>query len=172
MNRRGMDGWMGRGREREMYFIVVFSNCLAGEKEKVGARRVCVLEERKEREGKREKERREKKGNKESARLVWMRTAKRARFGVVIYMERDWTRGFSAFVFFVLFSLLSVFFVSRECFFDSYSLPQDTSHDDDDNADATDATIISRVVSLHSHPGRGPTSPPRVSFGTFRQNIR
>ena len=121
MNRRGMDGWMGKGREREMYFIVVFSNSLAGEKEKVGARRVCVLEERKEREEKREKERREKKGNQESARLVWMRTAKRARFGVVIYTERDWTRGFSAFVFFVLFSLLSVFFFSRECFFVSYS---------------------------------------------------
>jgi len=50
-----------------------------------------------------------------------MRTAKRARFGVVIYTERDWTRGFSAFVFFVLFSLLSVFFFSRECFFVSYS---------------------------------------------------
>ena len=84
-----MDGWMGRGREREreLYFLVFFSNSLAGEKEKVGARRVCVLEERKEREEKREKERREKKGNQESARLVWMRTAKRARFGVVIYTE-------------------------------------------------------------------------------------
>lgn len=128
MNRRGMDGWMGKGREREMYFIVVFSNSLAGEKEKVGARRVCVLEERKEREEKREKERREKKGNQESARLVWMRTAKRARFGVVIYTERDWTRGFSAFVFFVLFSLLSVFFFSRECFFVSYSFYRRTHH--------------------------------------------
>jgi len=94
-----------------------------------------------------------------------MRTAKRARFGVVIYTERDWTRGFSAFVFFVLFSLLSVFFFSRECFRFIFFLLQDTSHDDDN----ADATIISRVVSLHSHPGRGPTSPPRVSFGTFKQ---
>jgi hypothetical protein len=70
MNRRGMDGWMGKGREREMYFIVVFSNSLAGEKEKVGARRVCVLEERKERERKKERKKEEKKKEIKRAR-VW-----------------------------------------------------------------------------------------------------
>ena len=122
MNRRGMDGWEEGEREREMYFIVVFSNSLAGEKEKVGARRVCVLEERKEREGKREKERREKKGNQESARLVWMRTAKRARFGVVIYIRRETGRAASRRSFFLFCFRFCLSFSSRASAFSFHIL--------------------------------------------------
>ena len=66
-----MDGWEEGEREREMYFIVVFSNSLAGEKEKVGARRVCVFGRKKgERGKKREREKEEKKKEIRRAR-VW-----------------------------------------------------------------------------------------------------
>jgi hypothetical protein len=70
MNRRGMDGWMGKGRERDVFYKVVFSNSLAGEKEKVGARRVCVFGRKKgERGKKREREKEEKKKEIRRARL-------------------------------------------------------------------------------------------------------
>jgi len=171
MNRRGMDGWMGRGREREreMYFIVFFSNSLAGERKGWSTQSLRVGRKKGERGKKRERKKRKKRKSGERASgMDENREASALRRGY-IYGERLDARLLSVRFFCFVFAFVCLVLLARALFRFIFFLPQDTSHDDDD--DNADATIISRVVSLHSHPGRGPTSPPRVSFGTFKQNI-
>ena len=99
-----MDGW--EKGEREMYFIVVFSNMQERKKRLEHAESAC-LEERKEREEKRERERKKRKKRKLGERASGMdenREASALRRGY-IYGERLNAGLLGVRFFFVLFSL-------------------------------------------------------------------
>jgi len=129
MNRRGMDGWMGRGREREreMYFIVVFSNSLAGERKGWSTQSLRVGRKKGERGKKRERKKRKKRKSRERASgMDENREASALRRGY-IYGERLDARLLGVRFFCFVFAFVCLFLLARVLFRFIFFLPQDTS---------------------------------------------